>query len=230
LAFVIDGREIVIAFWTREESPDRPYFGFTDDDAGRAARAYARTELGAGRPATLREGLWIGITSPLILRELSEQGIVLPGFESGRVQIPAPLEGGLKIEPGDPVELTLVADPDDAALARSFTARPVLAEEPAKGDVVAAADGIQLSLQFFTRDALIDVAAERYRRGRLPLPVLARLCDCDCARLIGRVRVCCVAVCVECGDGVECLAAGGDTEATAGVSDVRADCVRREHE
>jgi hypothetical protein len=153
LAFIVDGREAVVAFWTREESPvDRPYFGFTDDDAGRAARARARTELAAGRAVTLREGVWLGITSPLILRELSEQGIVLPGFGTGRVKIPAPLEGGLRIEPGDAVDLTVIADQAGAALERTFTGRPVLAEEPAKGEVVASVDGIQLSLRFFPRD------------------------------------------------------------------------------
>ena len=153
LAFRSERREIVIAFWTRAESPvDRPYFGFTDDEQGRAARAHARVELAAGRAVTLREGLWMGLTSPLIVKELSEQGIVLPGFDTGRVEIPAPLEGGLRIDPGDPVELELVADPMGAALPRRFTARPVLAEEPAKSEVVAAQDGIQLSLQFFPRE------------------------------------------------------------------------------
>jgi hypothetical protein len=157
LTLIVDGREIEIAFWTRAGSPvERPYFGFTDDDAGRAARGYARTELGAGRAVVLREGVWIGITSPLILKELSEQGIVFPGFDTGRVQLPVGREGGLRIEPGELIAVELVADPGGAGLRRIFTARPVLAEEPAKGEVVANNHGIHLSLSFFPHDEGVD--------------------------------------------------------------------------
>jgi len=157
LTFAIAGREVVIAAWARAESPvDRPFFGFTDDEAGHAARAYARTELGGGRPVLLREGIWIGIKNPEIIKELSGHGIVLPGFDTGQVQIPANYEGGLKIEPGDPIELTLVADTDGRALERRFAARPVLAEAPATGEVVATQDGVVISLEFVPDEDRLD--------------------------------------------------------------------------
>jgi hypothetical protein len=172
LTFTISGRDTVIAAWARAESPvDRPLFGFTEDDAGQRARAHARAELGSGRPVLLREGIWIGIKSPEILKELSHHGIVLPGFDTGRVQIPAEYEGGLQIEPGEPIELTLVADPEGRALERRFAARPVLAEAPAAGEVVASQDGIFVLLAFVPSGDRLDYTLSlgwRLEEGDVP--------------------------------------------------------------
>lgn len=60
--------------WTREgaEVP-LPGFSFTDDEAGRAAKEFAREELASGRDAVLRSGVRVQIpNAPKVLRETTD--------------------------------------------------------------------------------------------------------------------------------------------------------------
>lgn len=146
---------VTLASWSRPGAAvPQPTFGFTDDKAGERARMHARVELAHGRDVVLREGVYVEMRSPAVLRELSRESTL--AITDGRVRLETASEGGLRISAGDPVELELVADPRARALVRKVSAYPVLAERPGTAEVAAIDGGMTVHLTMEPGEERVD--------------------------------------------------------------------------